>query len=84
MIYVDDHCHWTTDKCHLVADAPKELSFIAQKLGLSPDRLQYEGTRDEHYDIDMNERACALTMGAIDMSNAGLRAMVKGRIYPQS
>ena len=86
MVYVDEHCHWTAERCHLVADSPEELARFHASLhraafGLTEQSvcLQYPGTRDEHYDITQDERNVAIGLGATPLENAQLRGMVKSR-----
>jgi hypothetical protein len=79
MIYVDYHCHWTRERCHMVADSHDELARMAYRLKVPFDSIQYLGTDDEHFDITMEERSRAIAFGATALSNERLHQMVKSR-----
>lgn len=83
MIFLDQHCHDREDECHLAADSPEELREFARQLHLPFSRLEYRGTRDEHFDVSLSERQQALQAGAVSMDNRELRARVKGRTTEQ-
>lgn len=78
-VYVDEHCHWTRERCHMVADSHDELDQMAHRLNIPVSSIQYLGTDDEHFDITMEERARALALGAVELSNSALRQMMKTR-----
>lgn len=82
-IYVDEHCHWTKDRCHLATDGPDQLREVAALLRLGEDRIQYPGTRDEHVDLTFEERADLLAFRGIfrvaELSNEQMYRHVKAR-----
>jgi hypothetical protein len=78
-VYVDKHCHWTRERCHMIADSHEELTQMARRLGVPQDSIQYFGTGDEHFDITMSKRELALALGAIEMTNEDFRTMQKAR-----
>lgn len=64
-VYVDDsRLTWRGKNwCHLVADSIDELHAFAARLGLKKEWFQ-ERTMYPHYDVTVNVKARALTMGA--------------------
>jgi hypothetical protein len=53
--------------CHLTADSHEELVEFAEKIGLRPEWIQYEGTWKEHFDVTMTKRAEAVRQGAVEV-----------------
>lgn len=80
MVYVDQHCHWTQERCHLIADSPEELRAAARWLGISLGFVQYQGTRDEHFDILQAERRMLLARPA-RYDGERVRELTNGQLY---
>jgi hypothetical protein len=53
--------------CHLVADSIEELHDFAQRLGLQKNWFQHAASYP-HYDVTLETRQIALSMGAIEGS----------------
>ena len=66
---------------HLMADTSTELVEFADRLGLSPEWIQYPGTAKEHFDVTAKVRARALRLGAvpIEYGEGGHLTMAKVR-----
>lgn len=64
-VYIDDcRLAWKGKQwCHMVADTVEELHHFAQRLGLRRDWFQ-DRTMYPHYDITLNVKERALSMGA--------------------
>lgn len=67
----------------MVADSPAQLLLAARELGVAYERVQYPGTRDEHFDITLAERKDLVTnahgLQVVEMPNETMYRWVKGR-----
>lgn len=50
--------------CHMIADTKEELLDMARKIGVNIKWIQDEDTPYEHFDICLNKKAIALSLGA--------------------
>ncbi len=57
--------------CHLVADSIEELHEFAEQLGLRREWFQHSASYP-HYDVTVEARQIALSMGAIEGSRADI------------
>lgn len=71
------HTHW----CHLTADTESELHAFAARLGLRRSWYQRKGPTDYrwHYDVTPNKRAHAVRLGAVEIDQRGLAAIMSRR-----
>lgn len=83
-VYVDDlrdcprNKNWPYDKCcHFVADCVEELHYFAGRLRLKPSWFQEGVCSLPHYDLTAGMRKRAISLGAIEMCDAKLVAMIK-------
>lgn len=69
-VYVDDMnaAFGRMVMCHMFADTREELDAMADKIGVSRQWIQAEGTHREHYDIALSKRALAVQHGAKEIS----------------
>lgn len=65
--------------CHMVADTDDELHAMADRLGLSRRSHQKPGTPHSHYDINMETRARALRLGALEIGRRALVMLIRGK-----
>ena len=70
MVYVDDMKapFGRMLMCHMIADNPKELNEMADKIGVSRKWIQNTGTHREHYDICQSKRKLAIKHGALEIT----------------
>jgi len=75
-VYVDDMRapYGRMIMCHMVADGEDELHAMAGNIGVS--RKWHQG---DHYDICLAQRAVAVDLGAMEISQRQLGAMVFNR-----
>ena len=65
--------------CHLIADSPRELQEVADRLGLRRSYIQYPGTWKEHLDVSRSKRAEAVRLGAREISQKELTLILMAR-----
>lgn len=59
---------------HMIADSTEELLDMAKKIGISPIWLQDPRTPREHFDICLEKKRLAITLGAKEI---GFRDLAK-------
>lgn len=72
-VYVDDMYKYPAGRfknmkmSHMVADTKSELLAMAEKIGLSPNWIQYpDSPRRCHFDVSLSKRKLAVEEGAIE------------------
>ena len=72
----------TSEWCHLTADSDQELHAFAKKIGMKRVWAQYSGTWKSHYDLTVNKRLLAVSLGAVEITiqEAGLRFREKQQL----
>lgn len=63
--------------CHMVADTDDQLHAMADRLGLPRRSHQKPGTAHSHYDINMEMRAAAVTLGAQEIGRRELVMLIR-------
>lgn len=65
--------------CHMIADTDEELHEMASKIGVKRKWHQKPGTHNSHYDICLQMRDKAVTLGATEITwrQAGLMTMYR-------
>lgn len=73
-VYVDDMRagFGRMTMCHMIADTPEELDYMADTIGVARKWKQYPGTHREHYDVCLSKRALAVKAGAVEVSQREL------------
>ncbi len=73
MVYVDDMRapYRRMIMCHMIADTEAELHKMATAIGVA--RKWYQG---DHYDICLQMRAKAVTLGAVEITRVALGRIV--------
>lgn len=68
--------------CHMLADSTEELHAMARQLGLPRRYCQHPGTTREHYDVSLGNRARAVELGAVEITQrqAALICREKARL----
>lgn len=80
-VYVDE-TRWLYGRlkmCHMIADDPKELLAMVDKIGVKRRWIQKQGTAEEHFDIAKGKRALAVSAGAIEIDSRQLVAIIRLR-----
>ena len=87
-IYVDDlrSPYAGMRMCHMIADSPRELFYMVDKIGVKRKWIQFPGTYREHFDICLTKRKMAVRLGAIQITTRelGRRLMDRRNSYGQS
>ena len=75
-VYVDDMRarYGRMIMCHMIADDEDELHAMADRIGVA--RRWYQG---DHYDICLNKRAKAITLGAVEITRRQCAAIIMDR-----
>ncbi len=81
MVYVDDMRakYGRMTLCHMIADTSAELHTMAARIGVARRWCQREGTRKEHYDVCLANRARAVQFGAVEVTQRELAKLLLGR-----
>ena len=77
-VYVDglrDYGWHRGPSCHLIADSVEELIEFAESMGLRREWFQAKST--PHFDLTVDARATAVSMGAIELTNRQLIAKIR-------
>lgn len=67
--------------CHMFADTSEELHAMADQVGVARRWCQAQGTAREHYDICLSKRRRAVALGAREIGNREVAALLRGRVY---
>ena len=69
-VYVDDMRapYKAMVMCHMIADTPRELMEMADRIGVKRKWIQHAGTTKEHFDICWTKRKLAVAAGAIEIT----------------
>lgn len=81
MVYVDQSRYslGRMQMCHMIADTPKELYHMADKIGVRHKWLQYPGSYKEHFDICLTKRKLAVAAGAVELTTKDLARKLLAR-----
>jgi hypothetical protein len=73
-VYVDESAYryGRMVMCHMIADSPKELHAMADKIGVSRKWFQNADKGKPHYDICKSKRTLAVKYGAKEVSSREL------------
>ena len=77
-VYVDglrDYGWRHGPSCHLIADSVEELIEFAESMGLRREWFQAKST--PHFDLTVDGRAAAVSMGAIELTNRQLIGKIR-------
>ncbi len=80
-VYVDNMraSYGRMKMCHMMADAPEELTAMADQIGLAHRWIQSFGGYREHFDISMSKRKLAVAAGAIEVTTRDIGMLMRKR-----
>lgn len=80
MVYIDDYNakYRRMIMCHMIADSTEELLQMVDKIGVQRKWIQNAGTWQEHFDICLDKKKKAISLGAKAITKREL-SMMRGQ-----
>lgn len=77
MVYIDDYNakYRGMIMCHMIADSTEELLQMVDKIGVQRKWIECAGTWKEHFDICLEKKEKAISLGAKAITKKELSAM---------
>lgn len=77
MVYIDDYNakYRGMIMCHMIADSTSELLEMVEKIGVNKKWIEKAGTWQEHFDICLEKKKKAISLGAKAITKRELSAI---------